>query len=144
MYNDYTNGYVERGSGGVYQGRLTIDGVSLEGGIEAVYFKQDGKNYLWIKRRAMLEYDFETKEYKARKREPQWEAYLEKQIDSSRIAYKGVFSFFKFRYSIVGIWDAILGKEKQRLNLFVERLPMNEQTIINNINELNKKTFNKQ
>lgn len=144
MYNDYTNGYVERGSGGVYQGRLTIDGVTLEGGIEAVYFKQDGKNYLWIKRRPMLEYDFETKEYKARKREPQWEAYLEKQIDSSRIAYKGVFSFFKFRYSIVGIWDAILGKEKQRLNLFVERLPMNEQTIINNINELNKKTFNKQ
>jgi hypothetical protein len=41
----------------------------------------------------------------------------------------------RFRYSIVGVWDNILGKDKQRLNLFVERLPMSQQTIVNRINE---------
>jgi hypothetical protein len=33
------------------------------------------------------------------------------------------------------VWDKILGNEKQRLNLFVERLPMSQQTIVNSINE---------
>lgn len=140
MDNDYINGYVERTSGGVYQGKLTIDGITLEGGIEAMYFKQDSQNYLWLKRKALLEYDFNTQKYIERKREPQWEVYLEKQVNDNGIAYKGSFTFFKFKYSIIGIWDAILGKDKQRLNLYVERLPRNEQTIINNINKLKKET----
>ena len=43
--------------------------------------------------------------------------------------------FLRFKYSIVGVWDNVFGKDKQRLNLFVERLPMSEQTIINSNNE---------
>lgn len=134
----YVNGYVEHRRDGTHQGQLTIDGVVLEGGIEATYFQQDGKHYLWLKRRMMMEYDFESQTYKTRKREPQWEAYLEKNADNT-IAYKGTFTFLRFRYSIVGVWDSILGKDNQRLNLFVERLPMAQQTILNGINERKRK-----
>lgn len=132
---DYVNGFIERKKNGTYQGSLTIDGVNLEGGIEATYFKDDGKDYVWLKRRPCLEYDTKTNSYKTRKREPQWEVYLQKQVDNNIIAYKGTFTFFHFRYSIIGIWDRILGKETQRLNLYVERLPMNQQTILHGINE---------
>jgi hypothetical protein len=45
----------------------------------------------------------------------------------------------RFKYSITGVWDKILGNDKQRLNLFVERLPLTQQTIINSINESKKK-----
>jgi hypothetical protein len=54
------------------------------------------------------------------------------------VAYKGEFAFMRFRFSITGVWDKVLGKDKQRLNLFVERLPLPEQTIINSINEAKK------
>lgn len=135
MIGEYTNGYIQNTKSGHYRGELTIDGVTLEGGIEATYFKQDGKNYLWLKRKTMMVFDFESQTYKTRKREPQWEAYLEKQVDGNTVAYKGTFMFLRFKYSIVGVWDRILGNDMQRLNLFVERLPMSEQTIVNSINE---------
>lgn len=135
MNDGYVNGHIQRTKKGMYQGQLTIDGVNLEGGIEATYFVQDRKNYLWLKRRPCLEYDMDSQSYKTRKREPQWEAYLEKQIDDNAVAYKGTFNFLRFRYSIVGVWDRFLGQDMKRLNLFVERLPMSEQTVLNSINE---------
>ena len=42
----------------------------------------------------------------------------------------------RFRFKIEGVWDSVLGMDKKhRLNLFIERLHMSEQTIINSINE---------
>ena len=136
--NDYTNGHIERHSGGRYEGSLTIDGVILDGGIEGVYFTQEGKNYLWLKRKPIMEYDFDTGEYRTRKRTPFFECYLEKQIKDDTTIYKGEFVFLRFRYTVEGRWDRVLGKDKCRLNLFVERLPDNEQTILKNINERKK------
>ena len=135
---DYVNGYIERCAGGTYEGRITIDGVSLEGGIVGMYFKRDERNYLWLKRKCILEYDNKTMSYKEREAKPSWECYLQKQMDDNTVAYKGEFTFMRFRFSIVGVWDRILGTDKQhRLNLFVERLPMSQQTIINGIKERN-------
>lgn len=136
--NDYINGYVQRQAGGKYQGDLTIDGVALDGGIEATYFVQEHKNYLWIKRKPIMQYDFDQQQYITRKRKPTFECYLEKQVDGDVVAYKGTFTFLRFRYSVVGVWDKILGKDLQRLNLYVERLPMKDQTILNGINERKK------
>jgi hypothetical protein len=138
MIDEYVNGYVERKKDGTYSGSLTIEGINLQGGITAVYFKDEGKNYLWLRRKKVLDYDFETQTYKERDARPQFEAYLKKQIEEGAVAYKGEFVFMRFRYSIKGVWDRILGNEKQRLNLFVERLPLPEQTIINCINEAKK------
>jgi hypothetical protein len=138
MNDDYINGYVERKQGGVYEGKLSIDGILLPA-ISATYFKDDGENYLWIRRKKILEYDFESQAYHERDAKPQFEAYLKKQLDGNTIAYKGEFIFMRFKYSITGVWDKILGNDKQRLNLFVERMPLSEQTIINGINESRKK-----
>lgn len=130
----YVNGYLERTKGGSYEGQLRIDSVDISP-IEGMYFERDGKKYLWLKRRPLLEFDYETQSYKKRDREPRWEAYLQKQ-GGETVAYKGTFAFLRFKYSIVGVWDRVLGTDKhQRLNFFVERLPMNEQTIIQGINE---------
>lgn len=126
------NSYIERKHGGKYEGKLYIDGVDLSP-IEGAYFQQDGENYLWIKRKPILEYDDETETFKEREREPRWEAYLKKQKTENTIAYKGNCAFLRLKYSISGVWDNILGKERNRLNLYVERLPMNQQTIINGI-----------
>ena len=63
---------------------------------------------------------------------------MKKQVGQDGvIEYKGEFMFMRFRFSIVGVWDKILGRDtnRQRLNLFVERLPMSEQTLLNSINE---------
>lgn len=139
MNDDYINGYVERKKDGTYGGSLTIEGITLQGGITAVYFKDDGENYLWIRRKKVLEYDFESQSYKEREAKPQFEAYLKKQIDNGSVAYKGEFAFMRFKYSITGVWDKVLGNDKHRLNLFVERLPLSQQTIINSINESRKK-----
>lgn len=136
--NTFTNGYLERKVGGKYEGRIAIEGVELSP-IEGVYFKEGGKSYLWLKRKAILEYNYETQEYKPRPREPRWEAYLQKQSKED-IAYKGEFVFLHFKYSIVGIWDKI-NKDKNRINFFIERLPLSQQTIINNINERNKREY---
>ena len=137
MIDDYINGYVERKQGGHYEGKLSIDGILLPY-ITATYFKDDGENYLWIRRKKVLEYDFETQTYKEREARPQFEAYLKKQLDGDAVAYKGEFFFMRFKYSIIGVWDKILGNDKKRLNLFVERLPLTQQTIINSINESKK------
>lgn len=129
----HSNGYLERKHGGRYEGEINVEGVSLSP-IEGVYFKENGKQYLWLKRKPLLEYDHETESYKHRDREPRWETYLKKE-SSSVVAYRGEFVFLHFKYSVVGIWDSSLGKDKNRLNLFVERLPMNQQSIINAIKE---------
>ena len=136
--NGFINGFLERKAGGRYEGKLSIEGIDLSP-IEGVYFQDGGKQYLWIKRKPLVEFDYELQEYKKRPREPRWETYLEKQLDKNTIAYKGDFHLFHFKFSIVGIWDLVFGKDKQRLNLYVERLPMSEQTIIRNINERNTK-----
>lgn len=139
--SDYINGYIERNAGGAYEGRITIEGISLDGGIVGVYFKKDERNYLWLKRKRILEYDDKTMSYKEREAKPRWECYLQKQMDDNTVAYKGDFFFLRFRFSVVGVWDRILGTDKKhRLNLFVERLPMAKQTIINGIRERNNKT----
>ena len=137
MTEGYINGYVQRTSGGTYDGKISIDGISLPA-ISAVYFKKDGENYLWLKRKKVLDYDEKSMTYREREARPQWEAYLKKQLSEDTVAYRGEFFFMHFKYSIVGAWDSVLGMDKQRLNLFVERLPMSQQTIINNINDLKR------
>lgn len=138
MVEDYINGYIQRSQGGSYDGKITIEGILLPA-ISAVFFKDDGENYLWLKRKKVLDYDHESQTYKEREAKPKWEAYLKKQLDGDTVAYKGEFFFMHFKYSISGVWDKVLGNEKQRLNLFVERLPMSQQTIINSINEQKRK-----
>lgn len=131
----YINGQIERRQGGRYEGSVRIEGIDLSP-IEATFFKDDrGDSYLWLKRKPIMTYNFESQTYTTRQRKPSFEAYLKKQMDGSVIAYKGEFVFMRFRFSIIGIWDAVLGKGNQRLNLFVERLPLSEQTILNGINE---------
>ena len=132
--SEYINGYIERRSGGRFDGTLRIDGVDISP-ITAVAFKEEGKTYLWLRRKDMLVYDENTQQYLTKKREPRWEAYLEKQMDGSTVAYKGEFHFLMFKYEIVGVWDSVFGKERSRMNFFVERLPMEKQDIINAINE---------
>ncbi len=132
----FTNGYIERRSGGRYEGKVSIEGVDLSP-IEATYFKENGKQYLWLKRKPMLEFDYESQSYRTRPCEPRWEAYLQK-CGGGVVAYRGEFAFLRFRFSIVGVWDGVLAKDKERLNLIVERLPMTQQTIINAINDRNK------
>lgn len=136
MDNGYINGFIQRNKDGRVEGNITIDGVSLSP-IEATFFEDNGIKRLWLKRKPLLEYDDKTQSYNQRPSEPRWEAYLTKQKDGV-FAYKGTFRFFHFAYSIVGVWDSILGREKSRLNLFVERLPINKQNIINQINTRNK------
>ena len=134
---EYINGYIERKAGGEYLGEVKIEGIDLSP-IIAQYFKQDGESYLWLRRKPLLEYDADTQKYTKREREPQFEAYLKKQLEDKTFAYVGEFIFMRFRFKIVGIWDTILGLDKKRLNLFIDRLPMSEQTIINGINERKK------
>lgn len=134
MVSDYINGYIQRTKNGSYEGRVTIDGVTLPT-ITAVFFRDGDENYLWLKRKKVLDYDFESQSYREREANPQWEAYLKKQLKDSTVAYKGEFMFLRFKYSIVGVWDGVFGKDEQRLNLFVERLPMSEQTIVKGINK---------
>ena len=141
MIEDYINGYIQRSQGGSYDGNITIDGILLPA-ISAVFFKDNGENYLWLKRKKVLDYDYESQTYKEREAKPQWEAYLKKQVNENAVAYKGEFLFMHFKYSIVGVWDKVLGNDKQRLNLFVERLPMSQQTLINTINEQKLKQEN--
>ena len=137
-YSNYCNGYIERKSGGHYDGVLSVEGVDLSP-IFGVYFKDGDKTYLWLRRKPLLEYDHKTESYKERPREPRWEVYLQKQLDENRVSFRGEFIFFHFKFEIIGIWDDVLGKEKNRLNLFVNRLPMDKQTIIKGINERNAK-----
>lgn len=136
---ELSDGYIERKTGGCYEGEVLIEGINLSP-IQATYFEKDNETYLWLKRKNVLEYDFKAQKYNERERSPKWECYLKKQMNADAVAYKGEFFFMRFRFSITGVWDGVLGKDKkQRLNLFIERLPLNQQTIINNINERKRK-----
>lgn len=137
MELDYVSGYIERNKEGKYDGHLKVEGIDLSP-IQAIMFNEGGKTYLWIKRKDVLEYDFETTRYIRRKREPRFEAYLEKIIDGNAVAYKGEFLFLRFRFSIVGVWDTVDGFDKGRLNLYVERLPQKRQEIINALRNTKK------
>lgn len=133
--SDYINGFLERRPNGSYLGELYIYGINISP-IDGVYFKDNGVGYLWLKRRRILEYDDVTETYVERDAKPKWEAYLKKQIDNNVVTYKGEFTFMRFRFSIIGIWDKVFGTDsRRRLNLIVERLPLQHQTIINSINE---------
>lgn len=129
MINENTNGYIQRSKDGKLFGELKIDGVDMSP-IVGVMFKNDGETFLWLRRKDMLIYDVDEQKYIARKREPRWEAYLEKKLDGNTVTFRGEFYFLRIRYSIVGVWDKVLGASDSRLNLFVDRLPMNEQDII--------------
>jgi hypothetical protein len=130
------NSYLERKHGGRYEGALEVDGVNLSP-IEGTYFKERNRTYLWIKRKPVLEYDDKTKLYRRRDSVPKCEIYMEKQNDGV-VAYKGKFFFLRIKYLITGVWDGVLGTSDERLNLYVERLPKNEQTVINAISDRNR------
>ena len=133
-YNtDYINGYIERKPNGTYQGMLSIDGIDISP-IIGVYFQKDDDKSLWLKRKRILEYNDTTQTYNEREAYPKWEAYLKKQTDANVVAYKGEFFFLRFRFTIIGVWDKVLGKDSKRINFIVERCKMSEQTIINKIN----------
>lgn len=139
-YNDgYVNGYIERNGYGKYTGALTVDGINLSP-IEGQYFKKDGETFLFIKRRPKMEYDVDKCEYVTRERKPTVLIYLKKQVGSDGVVvYKGDFMFMRFKFNIEGVWDAILGKERNRLNLFVERAPRQDQTLLQSIIERKRK-----
>ena len=130
----YINGFIERNSGGNYGGALTVHGIDLSP-VEATFFNKDGDMYLWLKRAPIMEYEFETQAYSLRRRKPSFEAYLKKTVGDNVVAYRGEFMFMRFKFSITGVWDSTFGMDKQRLNLFVERLPVSEQTLLKDINE---------
>jgi len=136
MYEDYINGFVERTRDG-YAGRITIEGINL-GEIVATYFKKENETFLWLRRMKILEYDDMSQSYVERDARPKWECYLKKQVDDNVVAFKGEFNFMRFRFSIAGVWDGVLGMDKHRLNLYVERMEKKQQRIINNINERKK------
>lgn len=131
----YCDGYLQKDGEG-FAGRLKVDRVDLSP-IEGMYFKERDRLWLWLKRRPLLEYDTELGKYRERAREPRWEAYLEK-VNKGVVAFEGIFAFLRFRYRLTGIWDDVLRDSRRRLNLFVERLPLSEQSIINAINERNR------
>ena len=64
---EYINGYVERKERGEYTGIVKIEGIDLSP-IIAQYFKQDGENYLWLRRKPLLEYDMQSQKYNKRER----------------------------------------------------------------------------
>lgn len=139
MIGENNIGYLQKTKDG-FEGQLVIENIDISP-IEGMYFlyEKDNTQYLWLKRKPILEYDYEEYKYIQRPREPRWEAYLKKQ-ENDAMPYCGEFVFLHFRFSIKGVWDKTdSGKKKKRLNLFVERLPMEKQNIINTINERNSK-----
>lgn len=137
MVTEGVNGYLQKAEDGAFEGILNIDGVDISP-IIGMFFKENNKMYLWLKRKPLLEYDWNSKSYRKREREPRWEAYLEKQQNDTKIPYKGEFYFLHFTYSISGIWDEVLGEKKSRINFFVERMPMEKQRIINKMRDKNE------
>lgn len=130
----YANGYLERAGNGSYQGRLNIEGIDISP-IVGVYFRKENETYLWLKRQRILEYDDVNQRYIEREAQPKWEVYMKKQTDNNVVSFKGEFFFLRFRFTIIGFWDKVLGNDKHhRLNLVVERMQMSQQTIINKIN----------
>lgn len=139
--SDYmANGYLTRKGDGRYEGEIMVEGINLSP-IQGMYFKSnDKKMMLWIKRKRILEYDDVNMRYTEREREPRFETYMNEVVEYNerRIAFRGEFMFLRLRFTIIGIWDTILGNKKDRLNLYVERMPMEQQTIVKNINRLRK------
>lgn len=141
-YRGYVNGFLEKSSekANEYAGTLRIDGVDISP-IHGMYFRKDSDSYLWIKRKPILDYDIGTMTYRERERVPKWECYLRKTMVGDTPMYVGTFFFLRFKYEIRGIMDSVLGNtDRNRINFYVERLPMKEQTIINEINNMNKNT----
>ena len=128
-------GYIERKGDG-YEGRLTIDGVDISP-ITGVYFRKDGNMFLWLRRKAIMEYDTTRQRFYRRASRPVWETYMEKQTQRTT-DYAGEFVFLRLRYAIYGMWDHVTDKRRDRMNLFVERMPMDRQTIIKNINKMRR------
>lgn len=124
-------GYIEL-SKGDYVGELSIDGVNISP-IIGLLFKDNGKSWLWLKRKKILEYDFQKCEYYSRTPTPIFEVYLKRKTTNGKISYYGEFVFFKFKYSIVGMWSST-----KRIELYVDRLPDNEQKIVNRLKEINE------
>lgn len=133
---EYTNaGFLQKTKDG-FEGNLNIEDIDISP-IEGMFFvyEKDKKQYLWLKRKPMMEYNIDAKKYVFRAREPRWEVYMKKH-GYGDVAFTGEFVFLHFKFKIDGIWDkSENGQKKKRINLFVERLPMQDQTIINNINE---------
>lgn len=127
----YSNGYLKRNKGGKYEGVLTIEGIDLSP-IVGVYFKDKGDEYLWLKRKRIIDYDLSSGNYIPRNPKPFWECYLEKRGMGIKATYEGTFTFFHFRYKIFGVTDPVF-KDEHRVNFFIDRLPPEEQTIINGI-----------
>lgn len=137
MIDYLSNGYLEKGKNG-FEGQVVIENINMSP-IEGMFFVHDKtkKEYLWLKRKPLLEYNIKENKYELRPREPRWEVYMEKYIGGS-IPYIGCFVFLHIKYKICGIWDKNeISKKKQRLNFFIERLPSDQQTIINEINQRN-------
>lgn len=124
-------GYIEL-SKGDYVGELSIDGVNISP-IIGLLFKDNGKSWLWLKRKKILEYDFQKGEYYSRTPTPIFEVYLKRKTTNGKISYYGEFVFFKFKYSIVGMWSS-----NKRIELYIDRLPDNEQKIVNRLKEINE------
>lgn len=123
----YANGCLERKAGGRYEGTMKIEGVELSP-IVGTYFKTNGETFLWLRRRPIIEYDFDRNEYVNKTPRPAWEVYMKKGKERG-IAFRGSFIFFHFRFDIVGIWND--PNKLDKLNFFVERAE--EQEIINGI-----------
>lgn len=117
---------------GEYIGTLNIDGVDISP-IVAYFFTKNHIKWLWIKRRQILEYDIDNNVFTKKNPTPKFEVYMKKQ-QHGNIAYKGEFVFFKFKYDIFAIWHESNGKEK--LELYVERVPKENQNILNSINKI--------
>lgn len=134
--NTYANGYLERKTNGGYEGEISIEGVDLSP-IVGIFFKEKGKQYLWLKRKKIVDYDHKQGIFVSRSPSPYWETYL--GTNSNQMSrYKGEFFFFHVKFNIYGIWDGI-DKKRNRMNFFIDRVPMSEQTIINNINKKNNR-----
>ena len=61
-------------------------------------------------------------------------------MDGTHVVYVGEFYFLRWKFKIVGMWDDVDGILKQRLNFFVDRLPREQQTIINGINKMRRQS----
>ena len=129
------NGFLQKRNNRLV-GEIIIDDVNLSP-IEGRFFvnPKDAKQYLWIKRQQILEYDEKKHKYVTRESEPRWQVYMQK-VESNYTPYVGEFTFLHFKYKIEAVWDlSDYGKSKKRINLYIERLPNENQTIINEISK---------
>lgn len=126
-------GFLERTKDGNFDGEINIEGVDLSP-ITGVFFEEGKEKFLWLRRRPLLVYDYEHNGYLKRPREPRWETYLTKKAIDGTSIYKGTCFLLHIKYELSAIWDGIL---KSRMNLYIERLPLEKQNIINSIRDKN-------